>query len=325
MQVETPSPPVKRQARWKLALNISLPIILLAIFAWQFRKDWPAIKLYHWHISWTLALLSLLIMGLNSLLETLIWNKTLGWFAEPLSFAKAVPVYIWSSLARYIPGKVASLAVRAGLGIEAGSEVVPILASSTVELALRIAGSFIMALLIFMAPGSHAVRRLMYLAFAIIPLVLFFAHPKVMIPIMNWLLCKIKQVPINRQLSYGDVLFVLAATLFRWALYGLGYTLLVRAVCGISWSHLPVLAGTGAGAWGAGFLGMSPGGLWWMEFVQRTMLHDALLLESALATMIPALFRLETLVAEGLWALAAVFMRNTWKDSVSHAKTPQPQ
>ena len=312
MPVDTPAPLVKRQAPWKLALNISLPVILLAIFAWQFRKNWPAIHQHHWHIDWEMGLLSLFLMLLNSLFEILIWNKTLSWFTEPLSFYKMTPVYIWSSLARYIPGKVASLAVRAALGVEAGTEVIPVLASSTVELALRIAASLIIGLLIFIAPGTYAVRILMKCAIVIIPLVLICAHPKIMMPVMNWALKKIKQVPISKPLSYGDVLLVLAASLLRWGLYGLAYILLVRSVCGGAWSNVPELLGTGPAAWCAGFLGMSPGGLGWSEEVQLTILSNVLHLEIALATVIPALFRLESLLAEGLWALAAVFMRKTW-------------
>jgi hypothetical protein len=41
-------------------------------------------------------------------------------------------------------------------------------------------------------------------------------------------------------------------------------------------------------------------------------LQKSLHLDIALAMVIPALFRLATLIAEGLWALAAVFMRKTW-------------
>jgi uncharacterized membrane protein YbhN (UPF0104 family) len=179
-----------------------------------------------------------------------------------------------------------------------------------VELALRSAASLMVALLIFIVPGSHAVRILMKFAYIVIPLVLICAHPKIMMPVMNWVLRKIKQVPISRPVSYGNVLSVLLATIFRWGVYGLGYTLLVRAVSGVSWTDYPVLAGTGAAAWFAGFLGMSPGGLGWMEVVQQTILHDSLHLAVA-ATVIPALFRLESLLAEGLWALAAVFMRHS--------------
>ncbi len=322
MQDDTPSPFVKRQAPWKLALNISLPVILLAIFAWQFKVNWKDIRHFDWHINWDVAMLGVLVLIFNSLLEVVIWNRTLRWFTDPLPFFKVVPVYIWSSLARYIPGKVASLALRAGLAAEADREVIPVLASSTVELALRTAAGLLVALLIFLAPGTKAAGKLMVAAAVVIPLVLICAHPKIMLPAMNWVLRKIKQQQVCHNVTYSDILLVFLATILRWGVYGVGFTLLVRAVYPPAWSHLLVLIGTGSFAWAAGFIGMSPGGLGLMEWVQKTILSDALHLPIAIALVLPALFRLATLIAEGLWALAAVFMRKTWDEGVSpDAKT----
>ena len=312
MQVDTPLLPSKTQFSWKLLLNIMLTIVLLGVFAWQFSKNWDEMKVFNWQIQWTLVSLALLILLANSLCEVLIWNKTLGWFAKPLPFLQAAPVYIWSALARYIPGKVASLVLRVALAREVKAAVIPVLASSTVELALRTASGLMLLFFVMLAVGAETKGALLYLPLSVIPLVLLCAHPKIMLPVMNWFLRKIKQQPIQRSLRYREVLLVFAATIFRWLLYGAGYGLLAIAIYPKAAAAFPLLVATAAGSWSAGFIGMTPGGVGIAEFVQNFILRETLHFPQIIALMLPVLFRLATLLAEGVWALASIFMRRQW-------------
>lgn len=307
MQIEQlSSATMKRPSGWKLAMNIALPILLIAVFAWQIHKSWPAITGTPWTIHWGPSALALVLLLVNSCVEIFIWNRTLRWFTEPLSFRLAVPVYIWSSLARYIPGKVASLIVRVGLATEVKRDIVPVLASSTVELALRTASGLLLFLLALVVSGNTNERSLLVGPLVIIPLVLICAHPRIMLPAMNWALKQVKQAPITHVLSYGEVLGIFLATVVRWVIYGLAFALLAWAIHPAAIKHVPVLVGTASGSWAAGFIGMSPGGAGIAEWIQNIVLEGALKFPERVALLLPIFFRLTTLLAEGLWALVAI-------------------
>jgi len=320
--VETTALPVrKRPSWWKLAFNLILLIGLVGIFAWQISKNWDGIVKYPWHeLRWDLAGAALAVLLLCSLLEILIWNRTLSWFADPLPFSKVVPVFIWSNLARYIPGKVASLFVRAALGVEAERHPVPVLASSALELALRTAS----ALLIFVvclptwghaAQAAKSTEVLFIVGIIIILAVFTCAHPKIMMPALNWGLKKIKQPPIIHTLRYRDILSLVGMEIVRWILIGVALVLLSIAIYSPSRHAVIALIGLANASWAAGFIFMTPAGLGTAESIQYIVLERSLHFLPVAATIIPVAVRIWSLAAEGLWALAALPLYARWSRS----------
>lgn len=305
MSAETPVPIAKRSPAWKLALNLAILVGLVGVFAWQVYKSREAIASFNWSVNWGLAALALLLLLACSTLDILIWNRTLGWFTAPLPFRLAAPVYIWSFIARYIPGKVFSLILRAALAAKVGREPVPVLAASTVELALRTASGFTLFIIMLFHWRSTVNPALNIAGYIIIPLVLICAHPRVMLPVMNWGLRKIKQQPIARTLGYMEVLGVFVALLARWVVYGVSYTLLATAFYPPAQANLHALIGLASGAWAAGFAFMTPAGMGTAELAQQKFLQGVLHFLPAIAVTLPMLARLWTLLAEGLWSLAA--------------------
>jgi len=306
----------KRTPAWKLALNLALFVGLVGVFAWQVMKSRKEIAAYHWTINWELTGVALLLLLVCSTVDILIWNRTLGWFTDPLPFRQAAPVYIWSYIARYIPGKVGSLILRAALATQVKREPVPVLASSTVELGLRLgSGAFLFVAVLF-GWGFRDVSPIVKIAsLLIVPLALICAHPKVMLPVMNWGLRKIKQQQLQRPLGYGEVLGVFCALLIRWVLYGFSYAVFAAALFPNAMAQTPVLIGLASGAWVIGFLSGMPGGTGLAELTQATILAT-IGFPVAIVKMLPILARLLTLVGEGLWSLAA------WGFWARRSKTP---
>ena len=317
--VDTGSPPVvKRASWWKLAFNIILLLGLLGIFAWQIHKNWNDITAYPWYaLQWSLAIAALLVLLLCSLLEILIWNRALSWFAEPLPFRKVAPVFIWSNLARYIPGKVASLFVRTALGMEAGRPAVPVLAASALELALRTASALIVFVVCLPAWGQvgrtdQDTESFFISALVIIVIVMICAHPKIMMPVLNWVLKKIRQPAIAHSLRYRDVLGLVGLEIGRWVLIGVSTFLLAWAIYPPARHALLALIGMANASWAAGFLSMTPGGLGVSEGIQFLVLSKSLRFEHELALILPLSARVWSLAAEGLWALAALPLYARW-------------
>jgi hypothetical protein len=290
-----------------VAAGFLLVVLLVGVMARQFLHALHDLHGQAWTPQTLPLLLALLPLLLASLLDILIWNRTLGWFTAPLPFRLAAPVYIWSSLARYIPGKVGSLLLRVALASEARRATEPVLAASLVELALRTASAllfFLLALWEWLGVLMKHSRSTEIAVMALIPLVLLCAHPRIMLPVLNWALRKMKRPTLDRGLRYREVLGLFATLLLRWLCFGAGLYLIAMAVHPPLAARFLSLTGMGAGSWALGFIGMSPGGVGIMEGTQYLVLRQILATPYAQSTLIYVLIRLWTLIAEGLWALA---------------------
>ncbi len=324
--MSTPDAPVKRTPLWKLALNVLILLALVGVFVWQLRKDWSAIRAYQWHVDWLLAGAGLALFLVCTGLDIAIWNRTLGWFTDRLPYGQAAPVYIWSYMARYIPGKVFSLIARVALAAEFDRPPVPVLAASVVEMALRCASALLLFLVPMVGLGislphegkflAHIGPLLPYLFTFLVALALVCTHPRVMIPLTNLALRLMKRAQITRPVRYGEVLGLFGLLLLRWLVYGGAFLLLLLAFTSQAASHVIALMGTAAGTWAVGFIIPSPGGLGITELSIRTVLQT-LHFDVSIADIFPLMLRLLTLVGEGLWALAAWGL---WQ-SVRQAKT----
>ena len=212
--------------------------------------------------------------------------------------------------------------LRVALASETQREVIPVLASSTVELALRIASGLVLLLLALFASGATGNTTMLTASLIIIPVVLILAHPKIMLPVMNWALKKIKKPPISQPLRYRDVLGVFGAILLRWAIYGTAFVCLACALFPEAVRHAAILICTAGGSWSVGFILLSPGGVGLAEMVQKQVMQS-MQFPGAIALILPILFRVASLLAEGLWALASIPMRNAWQSEATAPETEQ--
>jgi hypothetical protein len=309
-------------------LYVGIFLVVLAGIAYHFCKDLPAILAHPervWQVDIRLAGLALLVLLLTSFIDILIWNRMLGWFTTPLPFRHAAPVYIWSYLARYIPGKVGSLLLRIGLAKQVGREPMPVLAASAVELALRTASALVLFLLVLWGWARTQAPWMLALLIGLIPFILLCAHPRIMMPVLNWVLRKLKQPPLAHALHYGEVLGVFCALGLRWALFGISFALLGASVFASLGGEVVRLIGLGAGSWALGFLGMSPGGAGIMEAVQLPVLTGMLSVSDITALFLVLQLRLLTLIGEGLWSLAAIPLWRLGKQRLAVTPAPAPE
>jgi uncharacterized membrane protein YbhN (UPF0104 family) len=312
MQADAAIATGKKPAAWKVAVNIALLVLLVGVFARQIIKDWPLIATYPFHPNWGLVAAAVGLLLVCSLLDIAIWNTALGWFTDRLPFRLAAPVYMWSTLARYIPGKVASLVVRVTLAAEADRPAVPVLAASGLELVLRTCAALLTVIPILPWLGLN-IRIPLPVLIGLVPFVLLCAHPRIMLPVMNVLLKKMKRQPITRKVRYRDVLGLFGSLVVRWLLYGMAFALLVMAVYPKAAQDVVLLVSTAAGSWAAGFVIPAPGGVGVAEHVQRLAMQHAGFRE-AVADVMPVIFRLTTLFTEGLWALAGIAL---WRGAMA--------
>ena len=90
----------------KRVLQIGLPVIILALFVYQVKKNWADLTAYTFQLNpWLLALAFLGFM-LQELSYGLIWRAVLARLGSHLGLRTCLRIYLASEFVRYIPGNV---------------------------------------------------------------------------------------------------------------------------------------------------------------------------------------------------------------------------
>src|SRR5215831_594029 len=96
----------------KLVLRIALPIVILALFLYQVKKNWAELTAYTFQ--WNPWLLALAFFGfmLQELSYGLIWRSVLARLGSRLGLRTCLRIYLASEFVRYIPGNVWHVVTR---------------------------------------------------------------------------------------------------------------------------------------------------------------------------------------------------------------------
>jgi len=299
------SPESAPRFTWKLAAQILCVLAIFAFLGWQLTKNWQEVQRYHWQLrlGWAAAAVALVLIALAA--DIFIWNLTLGKLGGRLTFRQAAPIYMLAFVARYLPGKVASLATRLLLTERQGVSRAQALGSILTELLLRV----VAALLVFAGslPFWSQTGRLSqaYPLFILIPIGLAVLHPRVLQWLLDLSLRRLKREPVKVPFKFSDILLLLALLCLRWVGYGFGFYCLVGAVTPALQSQVITLIGMAAAVWAVGFLSViAPGGLGLSEGLLAYLL--AQYLPVGVATIIALLSRVWILVGESIWLAVAL-------------------
>src|SRR6266480_675888 len=130
----------------KRVLQISLPVVILALFAYQVKKNWADLTVYTFQLNpWLLALAFLGFM-LQELSYGLIWRAVLARLGSHLGLRTCLRIYLASEFVRYIPGNVWHVLTRMLWVSKYGVSRPIAFASMTIELITKLAaGALIFA------------------------------------------------------------------------------------------------------------------------------------------------------------------------------------
>src|SRR5438093_625432 len=258
----------------KRVLQIGLPVVILALFLYQVKKNWAELtaQTFQWN-PWLLALAFLGFM-LQELSYGLIWRVVLMRLGSRLDLRIAQRIYLASEFVRYIPGNVWHVLTRILWVGKYGVSRPIAFASMTVELITKLAaGALIFALSLLFWGNFAAVGSLFHGSLIIVlGVVLFLAllivlHPRILNGLLNVALRLLKRAPVVLTLRYSDILFVTLAWCLSWFVAGCAFFVLVLAL----WpdtplTALPICIGIYAIAWDFGFVTLiTPSGLGFRE------------------------------------------------------------
>src|SRR5215469_3151818 len=283
----------------KRVLQIGLPIIILALFLYQVKKNWAELTAYTFQ--WNPWLLALAFFGfmLQELSYGLIWRSVLARLGSLLGLRTCLRIYLASEFVRYIPGNVWHVVTRILWVGKYGVSRPVAFASMTIELITKLAaGLLVFSVSLLFWRDYGAIGSLLHgplvdiLAVASILALLVILHPRVLNGLLNLVLRLLKRDPVQLAVRYSDILLVTLAWCASWLVAGCAFYVLLLALWpGAPLVALPICIGIYALAWDIGFVSfITPSGLGFREAAIVGLFTLALPLPVGLATVLALLF-----------------------------------
>ncbi len=279
----------------KRILQVLLIVVIFYFLAKNLYVNWNQIVKYDWNINYYFLTYSFLLWIIGSILMALGWNLILRVLGGKLSNKRALKIFFITDLAKYVPGKVWTMVGKVYLCAKEGVPISKTSASVLIQPMIQVIAGVLMFLvsLPFWTKTNDFMNKL-YLFFPLIPIGLIALHPAIMTKLLNFVLMRLKQKPIELKVKYTDLLLILVLWCGLWALTGVTFYFLIISVHSFPVSLLPVTIGIFSIAGIAQFL--TPSGIGVLEGVLTVLL--GLYLPLPIAILIALLARVWKTVAE---------------------------
>ena len=259
--------------------------ITAAIFFWMLKpvaRHWEDVKFRILAVSWwRFALAALMFAVFLFVFRATTWRWLLVGMGERLPASAAARIWSVSELARYLPGGIWQVLGRIYLVKPYGVRGSVCTASQLLELSLFLLSNVLLALSCLVWFGikrfEGPAERWLYLAMALVPVMLFVLHPTVLYSVINRAMAFMKKPPVQRRLTFGELVGLLVWTFAGLLWQSLAIWLLVEGPLDLKLAKWWVVGGAYALAWCAGFLAVwAPGGIGVRELVFMAAMQVAL-------------------------------------------------
>src|SRR5947199_4592191 len=186
----------------KRVLQVGLPIIILASFAFYVRGEWNLLTKYTFQWNPWLMLLAFAGFVLQEISYGLIWRAVLLRLGYRLDLRACLRIYLASEFVRYTPGNVWHVLMRILWVAKYGVSRPVAFASMTVELITKLAaGALVFALsLLFWSDATTLFRGtpvLVGLGVCLIVGLLAMLYPPILTGLLNSALRLVKKEPVR--------------------------------------------------------------------------------------------------------------------------------
>lgn len=307
--METPTGE-KARGRLRSVASIATTIILLAAVAyiiWQLVGQWHSLSRHRWTLRPAPALLSLPLAAAWFLCRAWLWRLILARFGYPLAYRRAFRTFMLAELSRYLPGTVWHVLGRGYYASRQGVPAAVTLTAMILEMAL-VALTAIAFLPLRAMGGGRLLEDLAIWAIAAVLVLLVFAHPRVIVPVVNAGLRRLRKQTIPARLRYRDIAEMLGLCALMWVCMCAAFVLLVWSIAPTEWGKAVAIAASFPAAWFAGLVSIvSPGGLGVREGALAVLLSG--LLPAGMGAVIALASRLWLTVVELVCAAVAWRLR----------------
>lgn len=286
-------------------LKVLLQIVVLGITAYFLGLvvvgNWQTLRTYRWSLEPTHLAASFAALLLATAFPAWLWQLSLLWLGERLTFAQALRIWLLSNLVRYVPGNVWQFLSMIYLGKQAGVSQALTLTSIVISQALSTISGLLIGGLYWLAQSSGQNPTQPAALLLAVLLGLAALHPAVMERALNWALALLGRPAIAIRLSFGQILLLLVLYGLHWLLYGLAFHQLAAAITPFPLAELPRAVALFAAAYTIGFLSLlTPSGLGVRESALALLLSSVMPLP--LATVVSLAARLWLTLGEVLGA-----------------------
>lgn len=225
-------------------------LVIGAIFVFMAAyliKNFNEIKNYHFSLDYLYLFIALVFFCLSVVLSALIWEKIIR-ILEPgsaISRFKFFKIFIYSTPAKYLPGKIWMFTCKPYLGNREGIGVKALTISIIYEIFLSTIAGFLLSLFLLGLFLKNMFSGFYLTTFLVIGLSLILIHPKVFYKLVNFTLTKFRREPINRDqfLNEKNLLKFIFYYLFVYILMGIGFFFLVRSITVFPLKNITLMIG----------------------------------------------------------------------------------
>lgn len=291
-----------RPARvWRLISWVG-GLAIVAFVAWSVARSWDEVRSADlgWHLRFVPLLGAVLVTWAVFVLQSEAWRRMVAAWGYPLRWWPAARIWLLSSMARYVPGKVWALA---GMALMAQRRGVPAWVATGSSLLLQVLALGTGAVLVSLAGAAllDAAKlgraSLVALAAASAGITALAISPRVTPRLIRRFAPGVDAASRISPPSLAVVGFGVAANVLAWIGYGLAFLLFTMGVLPEVGLTAPEAIGASTAAYVAGGLApFAPAGLGVRESILVLVLRDRTGLAQALA--LAAVARLGTTIAE---------------------------
>lgn len=283
-------------------IGVFIPFLFWIYFLY---KQFESIKKYHWEISLTSFLWSIVFSSLYFITFSFNWSIILKNISirksNDISVVKSMRAWLFTIMSRYVPGNVWHILGRMTFSDELNTGKTEIFTSSAIEQLVSLVGATFVFFVSFpfwplkiIGEGWIAKVGIIYVLFFSGLLIL---HPIFLRPVIRWLGEKLKRPEIQWNLNYSEIIHFTLLYCISFLIMGLALIVLLKGFGQIVLPNFVYVIGCSAIAWVIGYISfITPSGLGVREGTLAALL--ALMYPMPVAIVASLLFRIVCTIGE---------------------------
>lgn len=213
-----------------LALAFIFIVLLLA-------SQWAELSSHTWRLDWRWLLVSAAFLLGAWAVEIQVWRVLLAVVGGRLAYWPAARIWFLSAITRYVPGNIWQPLSITLMCQRRGVPPTVTLTSVVFYQILVLLSSLPIAALYLGVTGNWGLLTPtlapwtpLFVAGSLIPVAVYLVRPAVLLEVVNWVLAKLKRLPLAAHITRPVALAVLLLALFDWLLWGASFAALTFAL-----------------------------------------------------------------------------------------------
>gem|GEM_PF-1102560 len=268
--------PAARRSGWRVAFSVALRLALagiaLGFLVTTVVRGWSDVRLAVTSMRWSWAVAGVAAILAAQLLAAWTWHWLSAAFGAGTRLRHSIKAFALSQLAKYVPGKLWSVAVRVRVTQEHGGTAAGAGAAVLFESAMLMVSAAATGLLAW-STQSFDVRLRIALVGAAAPGIVLVLYPRGISFLLRTMGRLVRRDVRVQCPSRTDVVLAFGLYCAVWICFGTGIHCVVRSLAAAPLSNLPGFVAVYSTAWLAGFVVVFlPGGLGVREGVLASLL-----------------------------------------------------